>query len=204
MMIDLAGKSFVILGLKGTGKSTLANLILNTYGEKAFLYDTLYESPELSPFDIYRPKNRYSVAELEAVIRAIVPENINQLPKYRLFVIDEANRFCPPYPSPLPASVADLNDQCRHYLMSAGFIARRPSQLNSNLIELADYTFVFRLTGKNDLVYLNNTVSGLGDAVATLGKYEFMQVNPDKSYEVCEPITPDKRWLERASALINR
>ena len=202
--MDLTGKTFTILGLKGTGKSTIANLVLNTFGEKALYYDTLYEAPENSIFDIWQPKNRYSVAELESVIKAIIPQKINELPKYRMVIIDEANRFCPPKPSPLPASIADLNDQCRHYLMSAGFIARRPVQLNQDLIELSDYIFVFRLTGKNDIQYLNNTVSGLGDTVAELDKFEFVLVNPDKSFSVCEPIKPDKNWLTRAKKLIER
>lgn len=202
--MDLTGKTFVILGLKGTGKSTLANLILNTYGASALYYDTLFEAPPESVFDIYQPINRYSVKELETVIRAIIPQNINQLPKYRLVIIDEANRHCPPKPQPLPAAIADLNDQCRHYLMSAGFIARRPVQLNQDLTELADYIFIFRLTGKSDIQYLENTVSGLGDAVKNLGKFEFIQVNPDKSFQHCEPITPDKIWTARAKNLIDR
>ena len=119
-------------------------------------------------------------------------------------VIDEANRHCPPKPSPLPAAVADLNDQCRHYLMTAGFIARRPSQLNQDLTELADYIFIFRLTGINDIKYLNNTVSGLGEAVQGLEKHGFIQVNPDKSYNIMEPITPDEIWLSNAKNLIDR
>ncbi len=203
-MIDLEGKSFVILGLKGTGKSTLADKILNNYAEQAMYYDTLHEAPEDSPFDIYQPKDRYSVPELEAVIKAIVPLNASQLPKYRLFICDEANRFCPPKPASLPATVADLNDQCRHYLMSAGFIARRPSQLHQDLIELAAYLFIFRLTGKNDIKYLNNTVSGLGDAVVSLADFEFVTVNPDRSYFICNPIAPDKNWITKAKSLINR
>src|SRR3972149_3139704 len=202
--MDLTGKTFVILGLKGTGKSTLANLILNNYGASALYYDTLFEAPPESGFDIYQPINRYSVKELETVIRAIIPQNVNQLPKYRLVIVDEANRHCPPKPSPLPAAIADLNDQCRHYLMSAGFIARRPVQLNQDLTELADYIFIFRLTGKSDIQYLENTVSGLGDAVKNLGKFEFIQVNPDKSFQLCEPITPDKNWAARAKNLIDR
>lgn len=203
-MLSLSGKTFCILGLRGTGKSTLANYILNNAGADALYYDTLYEAPESSIFDIYRPKDRYSVAELESVIRAVVPANINQLPRYRMVLIDEANRFCPSKPAPLPPAVADLNDQCRHYLMSAGFIARRPTQLNQDLMELADYCFIFRLTGKNDLLHLENTVSGLGDAVRTLGRFEFVQLAPDKSFTLCAPIEASKEWLHRGKSLIER
>ena len=203
-MIDLTGKTGVIVGLKGTGKSTFANKILNEFGSNAIYYDTVWEAPENALFDIYRPRNRYSVAELSAVITSVVPANVNLLPKYRLLVIDECNRFCRPKPANLPDAVADLNDQCRHYLMSALFIARRPSQLNQDLTELADYLFIFRLTGKNDIMFLENTVSGLGDAVLSLQKYEFICVNPDRSFDICEPVQADELWLNRAKSLINR
>jgi hypothetical protein len=67
---------------------------------------------------------------LETIINKITPPkgtDINKwLPPYSLFIIDEANRFCPPKPKLLPAAVADLNDQNRHYLMSVGYVARRP------------------------------------------------------------------------------
>lgn len=202
--MKLTGVTFCIFGLRKTGKSTFANSVLNTFGELALYYDTLYEAPEDSPFDIYQPKDRYSVAEVCSVIRAIIPESINALPKYRMLVIDEANRFFPPKPAPLPKEAADLNDQCRHYLMSAGFIARRPTQLNQDLTELADYLFIYRLTGKNDIQYLNNTATGLGDAVQQLKQHEFVLVNPDKTFEICNPIKPDKKWINKAKSLIDR
>ena len=70
--------------------------------------------------------------------------------------------------------------------MSAGFISRRPCQLNQDLTELADYIFIFRLTGKNDLNYLDEIVTGLGDAVRSLGQFEFVLVHPDKHFEICQ------------------
>jgi len=203
-MIDLTGKAFCEFGLRGTGKSTLADLILESYNDKALYYDTVWEAPKDADFDIYRPKNRYSVFEFETVIRAIVPQNINQLPKYRLFIVDEANRFCPSKPAHLPDAVADLNDQCRHYLMTVGYIARRPSQLNQDLTELADYLFIFKLTGKNDITYLNNLVTNLGETVLSLGEYEFVIVYPDRTYSISQPVKPSELWLNNAAKLIKR
>jgi len=203
-LIDLRGKAAVIFGLRGTGKSTLVNTILEVYGQKALYYDTVWEAPDTMTYDIYRPKNRYAVDEYESVIKAIIPTNINQIPKYRLFATDEANRFCPSKPAQLPSAVADLNDQCRHYLMTVIFIARRPSQLNQDLTELADYIFVFKLTGKNDLDYLKNLVTGLDDAVRSLGEHEFVVVNPDRSYAISNPVIPNPLWLSNAYKLLNK
>ena len=201
MAIDLSAKSFCIFGLRGTGKSTLLHTILNEFGKHGLYYDTLWESPDDAAYDSYRPKDRYSVAELENIVRSAVPANNTIKPHYRLIAIDEANRFCPPKPAPLPPVIADFNDQLRHYTMTGGYIARRPCQLNQDLTELADYIFIFRLTGKNDLSYLGKLVSGLDIAVSRLANHEFIMVKPDRSFVVCDPVTPDKQWLDRAAKL---
>jgi hypothetical protein len=203
-MIDLKGKIWVDFGLRESGKSTFADHVLTTFGKQGLYYDTVHESPENSNYDIYQPKNRYSISELETVIKAITPVKINDLPKYRMFVIDESNRFCPSKPSPLPQRVADLNDQCRHYLMSVGFVARRPCQLNQDLTELADYIFLFHLTGKNDLSYLDSLKQGLGDAVETLTNHQFIVLYPDRHYELMEAIKPNEIWIKKAKKLIDR
>ena len=200
--IDLSNVTFCILGVKASGKSTCANIILSDCGDNALYYDTLGESPKNASYNYYIPKDRYSVDELEMVISKITPQkgqDVEQFqPPYGMFIIDESNRFCPPKPHPLPPKIADLNDQNRHYLMSVGFVARRPSQLNSDLIELANYLFIFRLTGKSDLVYLDATVKGLGDVVASIDKYQFVLVHPDKHYEVCNALKPNIEWLKRS------
>jgi hypothetical protein len=203
-MIDLTGKTFVVLGVKGAGKSTLVDMIHNSYGELALYYDTLHEAPEITEYNVYQPQDKYSVPELESVIAAIIPQGKFAVPKFKVFTVDEGNRFFRPYPSPMPQKAKELNDICRHFGMSFGVIARRPSQLHSDLVDLADYLFIYRLTGKNDMVYLENTVSGLSDTVRKLGNHEFVQVNPDKSFEVCAPITPNKNWVKNAKILINR
>jgi len=181
-MLDLSGKSFCIFGLPDSGKSTQANFILNAYGKSAFIYDTLGEYAD-EPYDSYRPDDRYSPGELETVIRAILKSR-----RYSMVIIDEANRFCPPKPAPLPQAVADLNDWRAHYGLSVGFIARRPVQLNQDLTELAHYLFIFNLKGKNDIAYLNDLVAGLGDAVLNIPKYHFIMMDPGRNYELYSPV----------------
>lgn len=192
MNVDLVRKSFCCFGLRGTGKSTLANHIADQFKSKALVYDTLREAPINSNYDIYQPRIRNSVPELEAVIARIKQS------QYKLFMIDETNRFAPSKPVPLPAQLADLNDQCRHYGLTVGYIARRPCQLNQDLTELADYLFIFHLKGKGDIRYLDDISSGLGDAVLSLHDFQFVLVMPDRSFTVQPAITPDKNWLDAA------
>jgi len=179
-MLDLQNKSFCIFGLPDSGKSTLAHYILNQYGNAAFVYDTLHEYPG-QPFDSYTPHDRYDSAELEAVIEAVKT-------RYSLVLIDEANRFCPSKPAPLPQSIADLNDWRAHYGLTVGFIARRPVQLNQDLTELAHYLLVFNLRGRNDISYLNDLAAGLGDAVSQIPQYHFIAVDPARNYQLYSPV----------------
>lgn len=202
--IDFKGKTFVVFGLRGTGKSTAVDLILSEHKQQALYYDTLHEAAANSPFDVYKPKDRYSSVELEAVLTSVIPKSVNNRPYYSMIVIDESNRFCPPKPSPLPPKVADLNDICRHYRISAGFVARRPVQLNQDLTELADYIFCFHLKGKNDVNYLNNLADNLGDTVKNLGQYEFVLVHPNRSFDVMNPLPARKEWIDNANRLLGK
>lgn len=183
-MLDLQGKGFCIFGGNDSGKSTLASWILEQYGASAFIYDTLAEYKD-SPYDRYCPSDRYDPLELEAVTRAILACR-----RYSLFIIDEANRFCPSKPAPLPQAIADLNDWRAHYGISVGYICRRPVQLNQDLTELSQYLFVFGLDGKNDIAYLNDLSIGLGDAVAELSPYHFI-VRQGREHEIYPPVPED-------------
>ena len=182
MTLDLKGKSFCIFGLPDSGKSTLANYLLHSFGKYSFVYDTLAEFAD-KPYDAYSPKGRYSLDEFSATIRAVINQR-----RYKLILIDESNRFCPSKPAPLPQVIADLNDWRAHWQMSAGFICRRPVQLNQDLTELASYLFIFSLRGKNDIAYLNDISRGLGDVCVKLPPYHFAVVHPNRNYEIFYPV----------------
>jgi hypothetical protein len=192
MNVDLRSKTYCMFGLRGSGKSTLANYIANEFGSRALVYDTLHESPDSARYDVYKPKVRNSTAELDQII--------SRLPQsgYKLFVIDEANRYAPSKPSPLPPMLADLNDQCRHYGISVCYIARRPVQLNQDLTELSDYLFIFHLKGKGDIKYLNDLSDGLGDAVLALKGYQYILVLPDRSFRLQHAVSVSEKWLKSA------
>lgn len=192
MNLKLTRKTWVVIGYKGGGKSSFAKWVAETYGVKCLYYDTLNEVPNGARFHSYNPKNHQSVDELCMIIRLL-----KQSRNYRMLIIDEANRFCPPKPARLPQDVADLNDWCRHpqFNMSVGYIARRPVQLNSDLVEIADYIIAFHLGGKNDIAYLNGLRAGLGDAVQNLPPYHFALINQNRTWEICAPIPLDKKYV---------
>ncbi len=189
---------FCIFGLQGCGKSTLMDFLARQGRRSVFLYDTLGESPPSAPYISYTPSDRYSVPELESVLSEVRESGL-----YKHIMIDEANRYAPSKPHPLPPVIADLTDQHRHYrLESIGYIARRPSQLNQDLTEVAKHLFLYRLTGKNDRQFLNDISTGLGDAVSLLDDYSFIIVYPNRKYKIQRPIKSSNAWLNRARHLL--
>lgn len=180
--IDLSGKGFVILGLRGSGKSMLAHHLLMS-SEKHLVYDPHREySPSI--YRRYAPTDRNSTPELDRLITDLV---IPWRPD--IFIIDEANRYAGR--GKLPGGMQDLVDNARHWGISYGCIARRPTQFSTDLVELSDYLFIFSLTGKNDHQYLNDLSRGLGDAVLDLPPFHFCVVNPQRRYTVHSPVALD-------------
>jgi len=94
MNLALERKTFCLFGLRGSGKSTMANHIAESYGSAALVYDTLNEAPAAAKYHTYAPANRNDAGELSAVIGMIKDSR-----QYRAFLIDEANRFCPSKPA---------------------------------------------------------------------------------------------------------
>lgn len=187
--LNLDSKRACIFGMPGEGKSTLLEWMLAKFGARAFVYDTMHEFDRGGSYDIYRPRNRYSVIELEEMLKKVVASARKR--NYKLVAIDEANRFAPSKPHELPPILGEINDCCRHpeyNNFTPVFIARRPSQLNQDLTELAHYLFIFNLKGRNDIDYLNDFAKGLGDAVFSLPQYHFIVANQRREWQVCRPI----------------
>ena len=183
MSWDVRSKRFCIFGLQGSGKSYLARRLISA--EPAhFVYDPMHEHSGCNRYlATHRQYSPEALAELDLLVRRVVIGS----GKVRLFLLDEASRYCPNR-RPLPDSIAELNDLQRHYDIALGFIARRPVQLHTDLVELAHFLFVFSLRGKNDLAYLDSLASGLADAVASLERYHFVVVDPLRRFSIHAPV----------------
>lgn len=193
MRIDLTNKRFCVFGLQGSGKSVLVKYILKNTRD-SIVYDVLKEHAGFNRYLVsYRQVKAnnakdLAIAELNTFVNRVVVGS----GKIRMFILEEANRYCPSKPVPLPASILDLNDFQRHERIAFGSVCRRPVQLNTDLVELAHYLFIFNLVGKNDTQYLESIAEGLGEAVKNLPPYHFIVVPPRRAdFEVHAPI-PDE------------
>jgi len=184
---ELKGKAITVIGLKGSGKSVWVQYLLSSV-KKHLIVDPMLE---YQGFRRYIPKFRSfsdaAMEELDMVAEELVVPKKGNKAKVDLFAIDEANRYCPAR-HPLTPLIMDINDFQRHWDLTTVWVARRPTQLNTDLVELSNWIIVFNLAGKNDHQYLNDLSAGLGDAVLELPKYHYMFVDENRHYEQMNPV----------------
>ena len=195
-MIEIAGKGFCIFGLRGMGKSWLVKHILDSCTAKNadgnyrhLVYDPLNEH---QGYRRIRPDNRSDPAELsEFIDRLVIPEA--QANKLDLFIVDEANKYIPARKT-LEEGPSDLNDFARHFGrhgLSVGWVARRPVQFNSDILECSNIVFFFKNQGANDYQKCEDMCRGLGDAIRSLKPYHFVVLEDGHKVSVHAPITPN-------------
>lgn len=192
MIIDIKEKRVVVFGLQGSGKSYFTKKLLESPGNKKLKPLIVDPLKEYNTGTVYRPTYRSyekGLPEINKLIqeRLIKPYEANRTHHY-LFVIDEANRYAP-NKKPLSSELSYLNDFSRHMKLATLYVARRPTQLNTDLVELAHNIIIFNLSGKNDAQYLEDLSYGLGYEVKNLRKHEFMFVDERREYTKCKPIT---------------
>ena len=183
--LDIREKTCTILGIKGSGKSNaLRNFLVQEPNH--MVWDPLREIPKTLQgveMNMYYPQRKDDAEEFDELLRKIA----KYLPSVSLICADEMNQVAPSRQR-LSRGVQAIADFSRHMGVGVIFLSRRPVQLETTLVELSEYLMVFRLTGKNDYRWLEDTSKGLGDAVRELGPYEFMLVMPDRTYHHCAPL----------------
>lgn len=199
---EFSGKGICVFGLRGSGKSVWTRNFLSQY-KNHIIVDPMVE---YAGFRRYIPTHRSygdeAIAEIDLLAETlVVPKKQGGRAKVDLFAIDESNRYCPNR-HPLPNSLLDIMDYQRHWKLTTVHVARRPVQMNTDIVELSNYIIVFNLAGKNDQQYLNDISKGLGDAVLTLPKYHYMLVNENREYKSMKPVNIVKTGKTRKRVTI--
>jgi len=152
------GKQVIIVGLRGAGKSYLIEQLAKAENKHVFI-DPLDEHTEHTRFV---PSRRMRSEQLQAEVCAFF-RKIQGNAKIKLMLCDESNQYFINKWQPLPAEVQDLVDYSRHDKKTICWVARRITQLPTDITELGDIYLFFKQTGKNDLRALDDVCSGLKD-----------------------------------------
>lgn len=190
MEIELIGQHTMVFGLKGAGKSNwVAHVLSQSQYRNHLVYDLCREHGGDSDLNRIIPNYRSGDAakqEFDTALRHFVTENDRSV-RPDLFIGEETSRYAPNQGA-TPDSLLDLIDLNRHY--GCGFlgVARRPAQVDTTLVELADNIVIFAIRGKNDHRRLESEAEGLGDAARNLDPYQFLIVDKTRSWAVHEAV----------------
>lgn len=186
MKIQIKDRQTAVFGMKREGKSNWLQWLLSHSGYQSHLvYDQTREHDALNRYLPTHKRGSEATQELGEVTRRMVVENDRER-RPEIYAVEEMSRFCSPN-SPPPEAVYDLIDQPAHYGVGTIFVARRPAQVHTDILELATNVVIFYLGGDNDHKKLNSHLSGLGDTVRELGRYEYVVVQ-GRDYEVHSPV----------------
>ena len=188
MDIDLTKKIITVFGLNLSGKSHFVkHAIIPKYRCLVVDPNAEYDSDQA---DVYRPKaNSYPAIarENEKFLESFVKPNKGS---WDLLIFDEADDIFP-NGKPLFSMMANLKGKYRHDKwgnLGLVFICRRPAQLFTDFPSLSHYIFTFGNKGLPDVSRLNAESQGLGDEARLLANYEYILVNPNRSFERMPPI----------------
>lgn len=174
--------------MKGAGKSNFVQWVVKNHDayRNHLVYDVCREHDVL---DRYVPDHRSGEkarAEFAGVLERFVTDAPREL-RPDLIVGEEASRYAP-NSGGTPDQLLDLIDLNRHYGVGFLGVARRPAQVDTTLVELADNLIIFAVRGKNDRRRLNEEAPGAGDAAADLDPYHFLRITADRRFEEYGPV----------------
>lgn len=193
MEIDLSNKQWLTLGKKDTGKSGFNHWLMGQMSGNYAVFDPGGEHQDYKNDDLIVRPSVLRGDEAKDQLETFVDNITDMREHFDYVIIDEVNRYHSKG-GRLEGALGELVDMSAHYSdgMGVGFIARRPVQVHTDLRELSDYIFCFRLTGVNDIRTLDSISSGLGERVSQLDKYEFMVVEPNGNYFKHDPVDISK------------
>lgn len=184
----------VIVGLQGSGKSELAAVLAEQY-KRVWVYDPMEQYDKLKNSMCYVPTNRgygqatkHEVTEFVNFMLSQLKHEWAYIEKGELFIMDETSLFCP-NKRPLPAGIQLLNDTHRHRGLDLMFIARRPAQIHTDLVELAHDMYIFLLKGRNDHQYLRDINPEVSGAVGKLKDFQYVHVDKMREFKLEGPVS---------------
>lgn len=186
--MELIGRHTMVFGLKGSGKSNFVQWVVDAHDayRNHLVYDVCREHDVLDRYVPDHRSGKEARAEFGGVLSRLVTDAPREL-RPDLVVGEEVSRYAP-NSGGTPDELMDLIDLNRHYGVGFLGVARRPAQVDTTLVELADNLVVFAVRGKNDRRRLNEEAPGAGDAAADLDPYHYLQITADRRWEEFGPV----------------
>lgn len=187
-----------IIGLQGSGKTYFAKRFFLQKEPYHLVFDP---NNEYDGFNRYVPHTRaledYDTLsqEVKLMVKRLVLPNIWSLEKLqatgkekekrlKLLVFDEADLIMPARKQ-FNFALRNLWVNSRHYRLDLLTLTRRPTDLNTYVMDTSDFLIVFNIAGHNALRVLKDIHKDAADAVKNLNyrKYEFLVFDRARNFE---------------------
>ena len=177
---DVSGtnKVTVVTGLPGTGKRRLIKSVILPKLAKSkravVVVDPQIEYSGKGNVFVYRLSSYAdAIEEVDALI-AFILANKGAI---GTVIIDESNVVF--NKMTLSPASKKLVNTLRHEEVDLIAIARRPTDINITISELARERYIFKSMGVNDIKRLNEIIDGLGDKAKALSAHDYLHVIND-------------------------
>lgn len=193
MDVQLESKHWVTFGVKNSGKSYFNDKLMQKAadsGKTIVIFDPMDEYSDHENIMRIIPdhkRGKKAVEELEKVVEHVEEKK----EEIDYFLCDEISRFHSKG-GELDGPIGEMVDLNAHWNMGIGFVCRRPTQMHTDIREMADFIFIFVLRGHNDLKRLDEISAGLTQEMETMISdeqwYSYLAVNERREYAVCPPV----------------
>lgn len=193
MEINLESKHWVLFGVKDSGKSYLADKLMQKAadnGKLIVIFDPMDEYSDHENIMRIIPtakRGQKAIDELDRTLEEI--EDRKEEIDY--FLCDEISRFHSKG-GELKGPLGEMIDLNAHWDMGVGFVCRRPTQMHTDIREMADWIFVFALRGRNDVKSLDEISNGLTETMEEMVSNEpwhsYIAINERRDYDIHPPI----------------
>lgn len=185
---DSNGKSVVIVGKQGTGKTTMARYFAGMFPPgRIAVWDPMEEYKVGS--GIYVPKDRQDKNELSQWLASTLPLDGMSSSRFEGVIVDAAPLCFPQNKTEMRRypEIEKFVNLHRQFGVTFIMIGMRPAHFSPDVREMASEIVVFQLTGPNDARMLDSLADGMGSDAASLPPFHHL-IYRDGNYEHCSPI----------------
>jgi len=159
-------EGIIILGKRGSGKTTLARYLISTFNFSIFIFDVIgnyRDFKDKANYLLLNPRSEAPNLYFQKIL-----ENGNTF-----VILDEADRY------EYSPELSDLINLGRNFNIGYLAIARRTANIHKDFLSNSNYSFIFHHSQENDIAHIIRSYAVNPEEITSLKQYEFLVFQND-------------------------